>query len=128
MNTGNSDIVSAVILREKTIVKTSIAGILTNVLLAAFKAAAGLISNSIAKVLDAVNNLSDALSSVIIIFGAKLANRRPDKKHPFGHGRLEYLSSMLVAGLVLYDGVTALVESIKKILLPSCRNTAGFLW
>lgn len=104
--------------REKIIVKTSIVGIITNVLLAAFKAAVGLISNSIAVILDAVNNLSDALSSVITIIGAKLANRAPDKKHPLGHGRLEYISSMLVAAIVLYAGVTALVESIKKIFHP----------
>ena len=105
--------------REKIIVKTSIIGIITNVLLAAFKAAVGLISNSIAVILDAVNNLSDALSSVITIIGAKLANRAPDKKHPLGHGRLEYISSMLVAAIVLYAGVTALVESIKKIFHPA---------
>ena len=104
--------------REKVIVKASIIGIVTNVLLAAFKAGVGLLSNSIAVILDAVNNLSDALSSVITIIGAKLANRAPDKKHPLGHGRLEYISSMLVAAIVLYAGVTALVESVKKIFHP----------
>lgn len=104
--------------REKIIVKTSIIGIITNVLLAVFKAGVGLLSNSIAVILDAVNNLSDALSSVITIIGAKLANRAPDKKHPLGHGRLEYISSMLVAAIVLYAGVTALVESVKKIFHP----------
>ena len=104
--------------REQIIVKTSIIGIVTNVLLAAFKAGVGLLSNSIAVILDAVNNLSDALSSVITIIGAKLANRAPDKKHPLGHGRLEYISSMLVAAIVLYAGVTALVESVKKIFHP----------
>ena len=104
--------------REKVIVKTSIIGIVTNVLLAAFKAGVGLLSNSIAVILDAVNNLSDALSSVITIIGAKLANRAPDKKHPLGHGRLEYISSMLVAAIVFYAGVTALVESVKKIFHP----------
>ena len=104
--------------RENIIVKASIIGIVTNVLLATFKAGVGLVSNSIAVILDAVNNLSDALSSVITIIGAKLANRAPDKKHPLGHGRLEYISSMLVAAIVLYAGVTALVESIKKIFHP----------
>jgi len=88
--------------REKTIVRTSIIGIVTNVLLAAFKAAVGLISNSIAVTLDAVNNLSDALSSVITIIGAKLGAKKPDKKHPHGYGRIEYLSSMIVAAIVLY--------------------------
>ncbi len=108
--------------REKVIVKTSIIGIVTNVLLAAFKAGVGLLSNSIAVILDAVNNLSDALSSVITIIGAKLANRAPDKKHPLGHGRLEYISSMLVASIVLYAGVTALVASVKKIFHPQASE------
>ncbi len=110
------------ILREKTIIRTSWLGIVTNVLLAAFKAAVGLLANSIAIVLDAVNNLSDVLSSVITIIGAKLANRAPDKEHPLGHGRIEYISSMLVAAIILYAGIAALVESIKKIIHPLQPN------
>ena len=70
--------------RDKVIIRTSVIGILTNVLLAAFKAAVGFLSNSIAVILDAVNNLSDALSSVITIVGTKLAGKLPDKKHPLG--------------------------------------------
>ena len=116
------DMREMVVLREKIIVKTSIIGIVTNIFLAAFKAAVGLLSNSIAIILDAVNNLSDALSSVITIIGAKLAGKRPDKKHPLGHGRIEYLSSMLVSALVLYAGITALIESIKKIIHPEVAN------
>ncbi|MBR0457588.1 MAG: cation transporter [Firmicutes bacterium] len=108
--------------REKTIVRTSIIGIIMNVLLAAFKAAVGLISNSIAVTLDAVNNLSDALSSVITIIGAKLGAKKPDKKHPHGYGRIEYLSSMIVAAIVLYAGITALVESVKKIIHPEAAD------
>lgn len=104
--------------REKIIVRTSIIGIAVNVLLAAFKAFVGLASNSIAVVLDAVNNLSDALSSVITIIGAKLAGRKPDKDHPLGHGRIEYLSAMIVSVIVLYAGVTSMIESVKKILTP----------
>ena len=104
--------------REKVIVRTSVIGILTNVLLAAFKAGVGVVSHSIAVILDAVNNLSDALSSVITIVGTKLAGRLPDKKHPLGYGRIEYLSAMIVAGLVLYAGITSLVESVKKIIRP----------
>ena len=104
--------------REKTIIRTSVIGIIANLFLSAFKAAVGLISNSIAVVLDAVNNLSDALSSVITIIGTKLAGRLPDKKHPMGHGRIEYLSSMVVAALVLYAGLTSLIESVKKIIHP----------
>ena len=104
--------------RDKVIVRTSVIGILTNVFLAAFKAVIGLVSNSIAVILDAVNNLSDALSSVITIVGTKLAGKLPDKKHPLGYGRIEYLSAMVVSGIVLYAGITSLVESVKKIIHP----------
>ena len=102
--------------REKIIIRTSIVGIIVNILLAAFKAFVGLAANSIAVVLDAVNNLSDALSSVITIIGARLATKKPDREHPLGHGRVEYLSAMIVSAIVLYAGVTSLVESVKKII------------
>jgi cation diffusion facilitator family transporter len=104
--------------REKIIVRTSILGIIANVFLAAVKAVIGLFSHSIAIVLDAVNNLSDALSSVVTIIGAKLAGKKPDRMHPLGHGRVEYLSAMIVAALVLYAGITSLFESVKKIIHP----------
>lgn len=104
--------------REKVIIRTSIIGIGANVLLAAFKAVIGILSHSIAVTLDAVNNLSDALSSVITIIGSKVASRRPDKKHPLGHGRAEYLSALIVASIVLYAGFTSLYESVKKIIFP----------
>ena len=104
--------------REKIIIRTSVVGIIVNILLAAFKAFVGLAANSIAVVLDAVNNLSDALSSVITIIGARLATKKPDKEHPLGHGRVEYLSAMIVSAIVLYAGVTSLVESVKKIITP----------
>ena len=104
--------------REKTIVKTSIIGILANVFLAAFKAFVGFTSNSIAIVMDAVNNLSDAASSVITIVGTKLAGKEADRKHPFGYGRIEYISAMGISFLVLYAGITAFIESVKKIIHP----------
>ena len=104
--------------REKIIVRTSVIGIAVNILLAGFKAVVGLLSNSIAVVLDAVNNLTDALSSIITIIGAKLAGRKPNKNHPLGHGRIEYMSALIVAGLVMYAGITSLVESVKKIIDP----------
>ena len=108
--------------REKAIVKTSLIGIGANVLLAGAKAVIGLFSNSIAITLDAVNNLSDALSSVVTIIGAKLGGKRPDKKHPLGYGRIEYLSSLIVAAIVLYAGITSLVESVKKIFSPETAD------
>lgn len=108
--------------RDKLIIRTSVIGIIANLFLAAFKAMVGLLSHSIAVTLDAVNNLSDALSSVITIIGTKLANREPDKKHPLGHGRTEYLSAMIVAAIVLYAGLTSLVESVKKIIHPEVAD------
>ena len=104
--------------REKTIVRTSVIGIVANVFLAAFKAVIGLMSNSIAIVLDAVNNISDAGSSLITIVGTKLAGKEPDKKHPFGYGRIEYLSAMIISVIVLYAGVTSFTESVRRIIRP----------
>ena len=104
--------------REKTIIRTSIIGIIANVFLAVFKAVIGLMTNSIAIVLDAVNNISDAGSSLITIVGTKLAGKEPDKKHPFGYGRIEYLSAMIISVIVLYAGITSFVESVKQIIHP----------
>lgn len=104
--------------REQTIIRTSMIGIAANVLLAAFKAAVGVLTNSIAIVLDAVNNISDAGSSLITIVGTKLAAKEPDKKHPFGYGRIEYLSAMIISVIVLYAGITSLTESVRQIIHP----------
>lgn len=105
-------------IRAKQITRTSVVGIVTNIFLSAFKAGVGLISGSIAIVLDAVNNLTDALSSVITIAGIKLARRSPDHKHPFGYGRVEYMSAIIITGIVFAAGAASLVESIKKIVDP----------
>ena len=104
--------------REKIIVRTGVLGIVANVLLASFKAIIGIAVHSTAMVLDAVNNFSDVLSSVVTIIGTKIASKKPDKKHPLGHGRVEYLAQMIIAALILYAGITALWESIKKIINP----------
>lgn len=115
--------------RESTVVKTSIISILANLVLVGFKAAVGFMSNSIAIITDAVNNLSDALSSIITIIGTKLAGKAPDKNHPYGHGRIEYMTSFIVSAIVLYAGATALIESIKKIINPETPdyNTATII-
>lgn len=105
--------------RNSKIVHTSLIGVGANLLLALFKAVVGFASHSIAIVMDAVNNLSDASSSIITIVGTRLAEKQPDKKHPFGHGRIEYISAMLISMLVLYAGLTALIESVKKIVDPT---------
>lgn len=108
--------------REARIVRTSVIGILANIFLAAFKAVIGILSNSIAVVLDAVNNLSDALSSVITIIGTRLANKPADRKHPYGYGRIEYLSATIISVIVLYAGITSFVESGKKIISPEAPD------
>jgi len=77
-----------------------------------------LLSHSIAIVLDAVNNISDAASSLITIIGTRLAGKKADRRHPFGYGRIEYLSAMLISMIVLYAGITSFIESIKKIIHP----------
>ncbi len=102
--------------REKEIIKVSGIGIGSNVLLASFKAGVGLFTGSVAIVMDAVNNLSDVLSSVITIVGTKLASRKPDKKHPMGHGRIEYISATIIAFIVLMAGVAAFEQSVKAII------------
>ena len=104
--------------RQKAIIRTSLVGIATNIVLAAFKAVVGLLSHSIAIVLDSVNNLSDVLSSIITVIGTKLAGRPADKEHPFGHGRYEYISAAVISVIILYAGFTALVESVKTVINP----------
>ena len=105
--------------RSKQIIRTSWIGIAANVLLAGFKAAVGVLASSVAIVMDAVNNLSDALSSVITIVGTKLSQRPADRKHPFGFGRIEYFSAIIIAVIVLSAGITSLIESVKKIIEPT---------
>ncbi len=115
---GNGTKIATEDSRDRVIIRTSVIGIITNLFLVAFKATVGFLSNSIAVILDAVNNLSDALSSIITIVGTKLAGKLPDKKHPLGYGRIEYLSAMIVSGIILYAGITSAVESVKKIIYP----------
>lgn len=104
--------------RNRVIIRTSILGITANVMLALLKALVGMATHSIAITLDAVNNFTDAGSSVITIAGTKLASKKPDKKHPWGHGRIEYLSAMLLGALVLSAGISSLIEAVRKIILP----------
>ncbi len=126
VKTSSQNAMTDVITRQKTIVRTSIIGIAANLVLSGFKAVVGLLANSIAMILDAVNNLTDALSSVITIIGTVLAGKKPDKKHPLGYGRSEYLSAMVIAAIVLYAGITSLVESVRKILDPADADHSIF--
>lgn len=118
MSNEHSNIIAGIDGREKIIKKTGMAGILVNIVLAGSKAAVGMLSNSIAITLDALNNLSDVFSSVITILGAMFACKAPDKEHPLGHGRAEYISAMIVSAVVIYAGIAALFESVKKIISP----------
>ncbi len=104
--------------RNGRVIRVSIVGIIVNIILAVFKALTGVLTRSIAITLDAVNNLSDALSSVITILGTLYAKKAPDKEHPLGHGRAEYLSASVISLIILYAGITSLIESIKKIIHP----------
>ena len=105
--------------RNREIIRTGTVGIAANLMLATFKAFVGALSGSIAITLDAVNNLSDALSSVITIVAAKLSAKPADREHPLGYGRVEYLSAMLISGIVLFAGATSLIESAKKVMEPT---------
>ncbi|MDO4622288.1 MAG: cation diffusion facilitator family transporter [Eubacteriales bacterium] len=104
--------------RDTIIIRTSIIGIAANVFLSVFKAVIGIMTHSVAITMDAVNNISDAASSLITIVGTRLAGKEPDKNHPFGYGRIEYMSAMVISILVLYAGITAFTESVKAILHP----------
>lgn len=105
-------------LRSSRILRTSVVGVVANVLLAAAKALVGLLAHSVAITLDAVNNLTDALSSVITIVGLRLASKPADREHPYGHGRIEYLTAIVIAALVMGAGLSSLWESIRQIGSP----------
>lgn len=115
-NKQDANLVKLIKQREKGIVATSSIGIGGNVVLVAMKAIIGIITGSIALIVDAVNNLTDALSSIITIIGTKLSNKKPDRKHPYGHGRVEYVTSTIIGALILFAGGMAIYESIVSII------------
>lgn len=104
--------------RSRQIVRASIVGITGNVLLVIFKAIVGTLTGSVAIVADALNNLADALSSIVTLIGTKLAGKAPDHKHPYGYGEIEHLTSVAIAVLILYTGVTSFTDSLDRILHP----------
>ena len=105
--------------REGVIATTSALGIAVNLIIAAVKVIAGLLASSIAIVSEGVNNATDALTSVITLIGTKLAGKHPDEKHPFGYGRIEYLTGLVIAVLILVTGIEMLISSVKLIFEPS---------
>lgn len=100
--------------RDRVIVRTSLVGVAANVMLAVLKAVIGLAAHSIAITMDAVNNLSDAMSSIITIIGTRLASRAPDRKHPLGHGRAEYLTAAVISQILGERADSSLSKNIKK--------------
>ncbi len=104
--------------RESYGVFSGVLGIICNLFLFGVKLAIGIIMNSIAITSDAFNNLSDTGSSMITILGAKLSNRVPDEEHPFGHGRFEYISSLIIAFIIILVGFELLKSSFDKIINP----------
>jgi len=108
--------------REKYGYLGGIIGILMNLLLFGIKVTIGIFSNSIAVIADAFNNLSDVGSSVITIFGFKLASKPADREHPFGHGRIEYISGLIVAFIVMIVGFQFILSSIERIKNPTPVN------
>lgn len=104
--------------RLKTIFIASVVAICGNVAIGIFKGIVGLVTNSIAITMDAINNFTDAGSSFITILSSYFAAKDPDKKHPFGYGRTEYLGTLLIAIIILYAGVTSFVESVRNIIKP----------
>lgn len=104
--------------RSRQIVQASFVTIAANALLSGLKFAIGFASHSQAVLSDAANNLGDALSSFVTIIGTRLSQKKPDHRHPFGYGRIEYMTSVIVAALVLYVGIETLTSSIQTLLHP----------
>lgn len=104
--------------RNRMIIRTSVIGIAGNLFIAVFKLIAGIAANSVSIVTDAINNISDGLSAAITIIGTRLSEKEPDREHPFGYGRIEYLSSMCIGVLILYAGFDAMRSSVLRILNP----------
>lgn len=118
----NHEAVEDIKVRERYGLLSGILGILCNAVLFALKLAIGLLMNSIAIISDAFNNLSDTASSVVAIISAKMSSQRPDEQHPFGHGRMEYIASLIVAFLIMLAGVELLKSSFDKTLHPEPVN------
>lgn len=114
--------------RSKYGVLSGIVGIITNLILCAFKILTGVISGSVSMLADGINNLSDAGSSIVTLVGFKLSALPPDEKHPFGHERIEYISGMIVAMIILLIGFTLLKESIDKIINPEAIDVNHYLY
>lgn len=108
--------------RTQKIVKVSVVGIVLNALLAAVKIVIGTVIGAVAVVTDGYNNFVDALSSIVTIIGAKFAAKLPDKKHPYGYGQIEYISSLFIGVLIFYTAITTFMDSLDKVLNPHAAD------
>ncbi len=99
-------------------------GIALNIILCLMKFFVGSITGSIAITADAVNNLSDAGSSAVTVFGFKMAGKPADREHPFGHGRIEYITAMIVSFIILFMGIELAIQSVKKFVRPRMLSSA----
>lgn len=104
--------------REGVILTTSGLGVIVNILCSVLKIVIGLAVSSIAVVSEGLNNAADAASALLTIVGTKLAGKHPTEKHPFGYGRVEYLTSLIIAGLILYTGIESFTGAVDGILHP----------
>ena len=111
-DTDNKDV------RQKYGILAGVLGIICNLLLVVVKLISGFAMNSIAIISDGLNNLSDMGSSLVTVIGAKLSAKRPDSDHPFGHGRFEYISALIVSFIIIYMGVETFIGSVKKVIEP----------
>lgn len=103
-------------------------GIATNILLAAAKILIGALFGAIAIIADGINNLSDSLSSIITMVGFKLSAAQADEEHPYGHGRMEYIATMLISMIMVMVGFTLVQESVPKILHPQAAASSWLVW
>ena len=108
--------------RIKDVIKVSLVGIILNLVLVGFKAFVGLVSGSISILSDAINNLSDTISSLVTIIGVLLAGKKPDKEHPYGHGKFEYVSALIIAVIIFGTGLSLFAESVRKIIIPEVAS------
>lgn len=113
--------------RDKAGERTGVFGILCNILLCAVKLTAGLAAGSISILADALNNLTDAVSSVVTMAGFHISAQKPDKEHPYGHGRVEYIAGLLVSFFILITGIELLQNSVSKIFHPAASQITGII-
>lgn len=124
----DKDKIEDVKVRSRYGILSGVVGIITNLILCAIKILTGLISGSISLLADGINNLSDAGSSIVTFVGFKLSSLPPDEKHPYGHERIEYISGIIVAMIILMIGFTLLSESITKIMNPEAIEVNIYLY